>query len=317
MIELLLQPWVAFIGLVLVVFTIDLFFGHRGGDLRAAILWSAIWIGAGLAFGLWVWKVQGGQAATAYYAAYILEKSLSIDNIFVFVLIFSQLRIPAHQQHRVLLLGIAGALVMRAVMIFGGVYLLQRFHWVIYPFAALLLFAAARLLFGESAERRFVEESCAACSTWVARIIPVTPMADGQRFLVRDGGKLMATPMLVALILIETTDLIFALDSIPAVLAITRDPYIVYTSNIFALLGLRALYFVLADVVERFHYLRPGLAAILCFVAAKMLLADVVEISVAMSLGVIAAIVLIAIVASWMFPKQPATKGTSTHPPTR
>jgi TerC family integral membrane protein len=303
MIDLLLQPWVAFAGLVIALFTIDLLFGHRGGDLRAATLWSAVWVGAGLAFGLYLWAMQGGETAATYYAAYLLEKSLSIDNIFVFVLIFSQLRIPAHQQHRVLLLGIVGALVMRALMIWGGVYLLQRFHWVIYPFAALLLIAAVRLLFGESTERRIVEESCAACTTWVAKIIPVTPMAEGQHFLVRHGGRLMATPMFVALILIETTDLIFALDSIPAVLAITRDPYIVYTSNIFALLGLRALYFVLADVVQRFHYLRPGLAAILCFVAAKMLLADVVDISVAMSLTVIVGIVLVAVAASWAFPR--------------
>jgi tellurite resistance protein TerC len=299
-----LEPWAAFFGLVIVMFTIDLLFGRRGTNLRAAMLWSAIWVGTGLAFGLWVWAIKGGEVAAAYYAAYILEKSLSVDNIFVFVLIFSQLRIPAHQQHRVLLLGIVGALVMRALMIGGGVYLLQRYHWVIYPFAGLLLVAAVRLLFGESAERRFVEESCAACSTWVARIIPVTPIAEGQRFIVRDNGKLMATPMFVALILIETTDLIFALDSIPAVLAITRDPYIVYTSNIFALLGLRALYFVLADVVQRFHYLRPGLAAILCFVACKMLLTGIVDISVKASLGVIVGIVLVAIAASWAFPRQ-------------
>ena len=308
MLELSLQAWAAFLGLVIFLFTIDLLFGHRGSNLRAAALWSAIWVGAGLAFGLWIWAAKGGEVAAAYYAAYVLEKSLSVDNIFVFVLIFSQLRIPAHQQHRVLLLGIVGALVMRALMIWGGVYLLERFHWAIYPFAALLLFAAVRLLFGESTERRLVEESCAACTTWVARIIPVTPIADGQRFLVRDNGKLMATPMFVALILIETTDIIFALDSIPAVLAITRDPYIVYTSNIFALLGLRALYFVLADVVQRFHYLRPGLAVVLCFVACKMLLTGIVDISVKASLGVIIGIVLVAVAASWAFPKkQPAT----------
>ena len=303
MLELSFQAWAVFIGLVIFLFTIDLLFGHRGSNLRAAVLWSAIWVGAGVAFGLWIWAVKGGEVAAAYYAAYVLEKSLSVDNIFVFVLIFSQLRIPAHQQHRVLLLGIVGALVMRALMIWGGVYLLQRFHWAIYPFAALLLFAAVRLLFGESTERRLVEESCAACTTWVARIIPVTPIADGQRFLVRDNGKLMATPMFVALILIETTDIIFALDSIPAVLAITRDPYIVYTSNIFALLGLRALYFVLADVVQRFHYLRPGLAVVLCFVAGKMLLTGIVDISVKVSLAVIVGIVLAAVAASWMFPK--------------
>ena len=300
----LVQPWAVFFGLVLVLFTIDLFFGSRGTNLRTTVLWSAIWIGAGLAFGLWIWASRGGELAAAYYAAYLLEKSLSVDNIFVFVLIFSELRIPAYQQHRILLLGIVGALVMRALMIGFGVYLLQRFHWIIYPFAALLLVAAVRLLFGENTERRLVKESCAACSTWVARFIPVTPVGEGQRFVLRENGKLVATPMLVALILIETTDLIFALDSIPAVLAITRDPYIVYTSNIFALLGLRALYFVLADVVQRFHYLRAGLAAILCFVACKMLLAGTIDISVKVSLGVIVGIVLVALASSWMFPRQ-------------
>src|ERR1700741_302051 len=175
MLELSFQAWGAFIGLVIFLFTIDLLFGSRGGNLRSAVLWSAVWI----------WAAKGGEVAASYYAAYVLEKSLSVDNIFVFVLIFSQLRIPAHQQHRVLLLGIVGALVMRAAMIWGGVYLLQQFHWIIYPFAALLLVAAFRLVFGESTERRLVEESCAVCTTWVARIIPVTPLSDGQRFFIR------------------------------------------------------------------------------------------------------------------------------------
>jgi tellurite resistance protein TerC len=271
--------------------------------LRAAALWAAVWVGAGLAFGLWVWASHGATAATAYYTAYLLEKSLSIDNIFMFVLVFAELRIPASQQHRVLLLGILGALVMRALMIWLGVYLLARFHWVTYPFAALLLIAAVRLLFGESAEQRLVKQSCAVCSTWVAWFIPVTDTGSGQRFVVREAGKLVATPMLVALILIETTDLIFALDSIPAVLAITRDPVIVYTSNVFAKLTLRTLYFVLADVIGRFHYLRPGLAVVLCFVAVKMLLAGTVDIPVGASLLLIVAIVLVTLVASWAFPR--------------
>jgi tellurite resistance protein TerC len=308
MLDAFMQPWPSFFALVALLFAVDLLLGSRGTDLRAAVLWSVIWVGAGLAFGLWVWATQGSDVATAYYAAYLLEKSLSVDNIFVFVLIFSELRIPAHQQRRVLLLGIVGALVMRAVMIWLGVYLLARFHWIIYPFAALLLLAAARLLFGEGAERRIVKESCAACSTWVARFVPVTPLGQGQRFLLRQRGKLVATPMLVALILIETTDIIFALDSIPAVLAITRDPYVVYTSNVFAMLGLRALYFVLADVVHRFHYLRPGLALILAFVACKMLLAGTIDIPVAVSLVVIVGIALLALAASWAFPKEEDAK---------
>ncbi len=224
----------------------------------------------------------------------------------MFVLIFSELRIPADKQHRVLLLGIVGALVMRAVLIWLGVYLLTRFHWVIYPFAALLLIAALRLLFGENTERRLVKEACAACGTWVARIVPVTPYMQEQRFFLHRGGRWVATPLFVALILIETTDVIFALDSIPAVLAITREPYIVYTSNVFAMLGLRSLYFVLADVVQRFRYLRTGLAVILCFVAAKMLLSGAIDISVAISLGVIVAIVLVSLAASWAFPSDTA-----------
>jgi len=309
--DALLSPWVAFFAVVVLLFAIDLLWGSRGTDLRAAVLWSAVWIGAGLAFGVWVWATQGGTAATAYYTAYLLEKSLSVDNIFVFVLVFAELRIPASQQHRVLLLGILGALVMRALMIWLGVYLLARFHWVTYPFAALLLIAAIRLLFGESAERRIVKDSCAACSTWVAWFIPVTSYDGGPHFIVRDAGRLVATPMLVALILIETTDLIFALDSIPAVLAITRDPYIVYSSNVFAMLGLRSLYFVLADVVQRFHYLRPGLATVLCFVAAKMLLAGTIEIPVAVSLVVIVAIVLVALAASWAFPRHASVQAGS------
>lgn len=309
--DAMLSPWTAFLAIVIALFAIDLLWGSRGTNLRAAVLWSCVWVGAGLAFGLWVWADQGGTAATTYYTAYLLEKSLSIDNIFVFVLVFAELRIPAGQQHRVLLLGILGALVMRALMIWAGVYLLARFHWVTYPFAALLLIAAVRLLFGESAERRLVKNSCAVCGTWVAWFIPVTDVNAGQRFLIRDAGRLVATPMLVALILIETTDLIFALDSIPAVLAITRDPLIVYTSNVFAMLGLRSLYFVLADVVQRFHYLRPGLAAVLCFVAAKMLLAGTVDIPVGVSLAVIVAIVLVALAASWVFPKPVSAQARS------
>jgi tellurite resistance protein TerC len=310
MLEALSPGWIAFFGLVVALFAVDLHWGSRGGSLRTAIGWSAVWVGSGLIFGIWVYASQGATAATAYYAAYLLEKSLSIDNIFVFVLIFSELRIPAGQQHRVLLLGVLGALVLRAVLIWLGVYLLSRFHWVIYPFAALLLIAAARLLFGESTERRLVKEACAACGTWVAKIVPVTPYMQDQRFFLHRGGRWVATPLFVALILIETTDVIFALDSIPAVLAVTRDPYIVYTSNVLAMLGLRSLYFVLADVVQRFRYLRAGLAVVLCFVAAKMLLSGTIDIPVATSLAVIVAIVLVALAASWVFPDKRGVEGT-------
>src|SRR5262245_49007991 len=211
MTDLLSPSWGVFFGLVIALFAIDLTWGSRGSDLRHALRWSAVWIGAGLLFGAWVWASQGPTAATFYYTAYLLEKSLSIDNIFVFVLIFSELGIPAEKQHRVLLLGIVGALVMRALLIWLGVYLLARFHWVIYPFAALILLAALRLLFGEGAERRLVKEACAACGTWVARIVPVTPYMPATRFILHRGGRWVATPLFVALVLIETTDVIFAL----------------------------------------------------------------------------------------------------------
>lgn len=311
MLDLLTPGWLVFAALVVALFAIDLIWGSRGRDVGTALRWSVVWVGSGLAFGLWVWGSLGATAATEYYAAYLLEKSLSIDNIFVFVLIFSQLNIPVDRQHRVLLIGVVSALVMRAIMIWVGVYLLTRFHWVVYPFAALLLIAALRLLFGESTERRLVQEACAACGTWVARIVPVTPYMPDQRLFLHRGGRWVATPLFVALILIETTDIIFALDSIPAVLAISRDPYIVYTSNVFAMLGLRSLYFVLADVVQRFRYFRAGLAVVLCFVAVKLLLAGTVDISVGVSLGVILGIVSVAIAASWMFPKGKEAGGSS------
>jgi tellurite resistance protein TerC len=191
---------------------------------------------------------------------------------------------------------------MRAVLIALGVYLLERFHWVIYIFAAFLLFAAWRMLWGKEEEIKRIEASCALCTSWVGRFIPIKPFTTGTSFLVREGGRLMATPLLVALVVIETTDLIFALDSIPAVFAVTRDPFLVYTSNVFALLGLRSLYFVLAGAIRDLRFLRTGLGVMLLLVAAKMLLADIVEIPPVVSLGVVVLIFGVAIVASRLFP---------------
>ena len=302
--------WALFGVLVVIMMILDLTAANRRGRtrVRTAALWSAGWIGLGLLFGVLLGAMFGREAGVTYLTAYLLEETLSIDNLFVFLLVFSQLQIPPAHQRRVLLWGILSALVLRALMIGVGVFLIQRFHWIIYPFAALLLFAAIRLLFGEEKERKLVVDSCVVCSTWVARFIPVTGAFHGQRFLVRDAGRWVATPLFIALVVIETTDIIFALDSIPAVLGITRDPFLVYTSNIFAMLGLRSLYFVLAGVVERFRYLRPGLAAILIFVAAKMLLENWVHVSPAMSLVVIAGIVIIAVIASLIAPVQRPTR---------
>jgi tellurite resistance protein TerC len=262
------------------------------------VLWVVVWVGLGLALGLWVLATQGRDAAAEYYAAYFLEKSLSVDNIFVFVIIFSELHIPAEYQRRVLQFGIAGALVFRALLIGAGIALIERFSWVTYPFAALILFAAWRLLFGAERERNVVQSACDVCGTWVARLVRVSPMLNGHNFWRCEGGRLAATPLLVALVVIETTDLVFALDSVPAVLAVTRNPFIVYSSNVMAMLGLRSLYFVLSDVLDRLRYLRQGLALVLVFTATKMLAADWVHVSAGVSVLVIAVVLLSTIATS-------------------
>jgi TerC family integral membrane protein len=274
----------------------------RGKDreltLRSAAVRSAAWIAVSLLFAFVVMELYGPHAALTYLTAYLLEKSLSVDNVFVFLLIFSELRIPPVQQRRVLLWGVLGALIMRALLIGAGLYVINRFHWVVYPFAALIIFAAVRLLWGRQKEREIVTAACSICSTWVARVIPITPVFHGNRFWLRQGGRLVATPLLVALIIVETTDIVFALDSVPAVFAVTRQPFLVYTSNIFAMLGLRALYFLLAGIVERFRYIRVGLAAILIFFGARLLLSGVVEFPNWVSLAVIVAALALSVLAS-------------------
>ncbi len=294
------QAWVVFFVAILVLLALDLASarGERAFTIRHAAVWTALWIGLSVAFGLWMTVRYGRDAGLEYFTAYITEKSLSIDNVFAFVLVFTYLGIPARYQRKILFLGVLGALVMRALMIAGGIYLLGRFHWITYLFAGLLLVSALRLLFGSERERDLVRQSCDACNTWIARIVPVTPSTAGGRFLQRQDGRLAASPLLVALIVIETTDLAFALDSIPAVLAITRAPFIAYSSNVFAMLGLRSLYFLLAGAADRFRRLRPGLAAILVFVAGKMLLEPVVHVGVTVSLLVIACVIALAVGAS-------------------
>jgi tellurite resistance protein TerC len=297
--------WAVFWTVLSVVFVADAVLARRGGrqpTLRAAALWSAAWIGLGLLFGVGLAVRFGIDVGFTYLTAYTLEKSLSVDNLFLFILVFSQTGIPKPLQHRALFWGIAGALIMRAVLIGVGVFLLQRFHWVIYPFAALLLWAAARMLWGEEAERRAVEASCALCTSWIARFIPITPVMVGSKFIVRSAGRWTATPLLVALVAIESVDVVLALDSIPAVFAVTRDPFLVYTSNVFALFGLRSLYFLLGGSISRLRFLRPALAVMLLFVAAKMLLGDALEISPAVSLSVIGCIFAVAIIASRLVP---------------
>ena len=257
-----------------------------------------LWVGLSLALGLLVLATRGTGAAAEYYAAYFLEKSLSIDNIFVFVIIFSELHIPTEYQRRVLRYGIAGALVCRALLIGAGITLIQRVGWVTYPFAILILFAAWRMLFGAERERDVVQAACDVCETWVARVVRVSPLLHGGDFWRREGGRLVATPLFVALVVIETTDIVFALDSVPAVLSVTRDPVIVYSSNVMAMLGLRSLYFVLADALPRLRYLRHGLAVVLLFTGSKMLAGGWVHISAGASVLIIGIVLLTTFAAS-------------------
>ena len=300
--------WVLFASLVVAMLALDLGIARRGNaragevTVRSAARWSAAWIGLGLSFGLVILTLYGRDSALAYLTGYLLEKSLSVDNIFVFVLVFSELQIPLTKQRRVLYWGVIGALLMRGLLIAAGIYLLERFRWVIYPFAILIILAAARLLWGRAKQRQLVIGACAVCTSWVSRFIPITPVIRDGSFWLRQNGRLHATPLFVALVVIETTDVVFALDSIPAVFSVTREPFLVYTSNVFAMLGLRSLYFVLAGALSRLRYLHVGLAAILLFVGAKMLLSGVVEIPTWVSLGVIAAALAVATATSLAHP---------------
>ena len=289
--------WAAFAAFVVAMLVLDLLVLHRRAHevaLREAAIWTAVWVTIGLGFGGLLWLWQGGGTAQAYLAGYLIEKSLSLDNIFVFAVIFAAFAIPARYQHRVLMLGIVGALVMRAVFIMAGVRLLESFHPVIYFFGAILLVAAVKMLRGEPNPQPERNRAIRA----LRRILPATERLYGQRFLVRDGTRLLATPLLLALIVIETTDVIFAVDSIPAILAVTTDPFVVYTSNVLALLGMRALYFLVAGATAQFRYLRPGLAVILAAVAAKLLLADVYTVPAWASPAFIAAVLAVVAAAS-------------------
>lgn len=307
--------WTVFAALVAGLLFIDIAYASRGARERSrhrAWLWSAVWIGVALGFGLWIAVRLGTEAGLTYVTAYFLEKSLSVDNLVVFALVFSQTGIPPALQHRALFWGVVGALVMRAVLIAFGIYLLERFHWLVYPFGALLAYAAFRMWRGEQQQRLWIETSCALCTSWISRFIPIVPEAHGERFIVKLDGKRYATPLLVALAAIESADLVFAVDSIPAVFAVTRDPFLVYTSNAFALLGLRSLYTVIGDLVTRFRYLRIGLAALLVFVAAKLVLSGFVHIPAGIALGVIVAILAVAVAASRWLPNPARRKASPT-----
>ncbi|MEX2373374.1 MAG: TerC family protein [Dehalococcoidia bacterium] len=293
-----LRVWLAFNVFIVSMLLLDLLVLHRHAHvvtLREAAITSSAWIALGLAFGAVLWWWQGPTSAGEYLAGYLIEKSLSVDNVFVFVLIFSYFAVPPMYQHRVLFWGILGALVMRGAFILAGAALLDAMEWILFVFGAFLLFTAFKMFRHSDLA---LDPSRNRILRVVGRFVPMSDEYDGQRLFTRRAGALVATPLFAVLVVVETTDLVFAVDSIPAIFAVTRDPFIVYTSNAFAILGLRALYFLLAGVAHRFVYLKQGLAVILAFVGVKMLIADIYHVPVALSLAVIAAVLAVSIVAS-------------------
>lgn len=302
--------WVGFNLFVLAMLALDLGVFHRKAhsvSVREAATWSVVWISLALLFNLGIylfWRdlvphssYSNQDAALAFLTGYLIEKSLSVDNIFVFVLIFGYFAVPAIYQHRVLFWGILGALVMRAILILLGAALLEEFHWIIYLFGAFLIFTGIRMALHKD-EAIEVEEN--AVVRIFRRFMPIAKEYHGSSFFVRHAGQLMATPLLLVLIVVESTDLVFAVDSIPAIFAVTTDPFLVYTSNIFAILGLRSLYFLLAGVIDKFYYLKLGLAVVLTFVGIKMVIVDIYKIPTPLSLAVVAGVLAIAVVASWL-----------------
>jgi len=299
-----LWAWVLFNLFVLAMLAVDLGIFHRKAHevkMKEALTWSAVWIVLALMFNAWVYYSRGPQAGLEFFTGYLIEKALSVDNVFVFLLIFTYFRVPAAYQHRVLFWGILGALVMRAIFIAAGVVLIQKFHWIIYVFGAFLVITGIKMALAKDKE---IHPERNPVLRLFRRWVPVTEQYEGERFFVLRDGRRWATPLFVTLLLVETTDVIFAVDSIPAILAITQDAYIVYTSNVFAILGLRALYFALAGFMKLFHYVHYGLSLILVFVGVKMLLADVYKIPIAWSLAFIAAVLVVSVALSLLWPKK-------------
>ncbi len=290
--------WLAFNAFILALLALDLGVFHRRAAVpraREALRWTAGWIVLALAFGGYLYLRGGQEIALEYLTGYVIEKSLSIDNIFVMVMVFAFFRVPPEDEHRVLFWGILGALVLRGAFIGAGTYALHHWHWLLYGFGALLVYTGVRTARGKDVAPDLERN---AIVRFARRVIPVHTNGDEHRFLVRREGRVAATPLFLALCVIEASDVVFAVDSIPAVFAITEDPFLVYTSNIFAILGLRSMYFVLADFVRRFEYLKYGLSLILVFVGAKMLLARFVHVPTPLSLAVIAGAVGLSIFVS-------------------
>jgi tellurite resistance protein TerC len=298
-VEIPIWVWFAFIGGVLVMLALDLGVFNRKAHvvtIKEAAIWTSVWVSLGLAFGAMMFVWQGQQKGLEWITGYLIEYSLAVDNIFVFVLVFAAFAVPPQYRHRVLFWGIIGALVMRGTMIAVGAQLIKEFHWILYVFGAFLVFTGIRMLMAKSDEHVDLEKNPAV--KLARRFFRISPEYDGQKFFTVKNGVRMATPLFLVLVFIEFTDLIFAVDSIPAIFAITTDPFIVFTSNVMAILGLRSMYFLLADIVDRFVYLKTGLAVILAFIGVKLLLLDIFKIPTVASLAVVVTILVISVVAS-------------------
>ena len=295
--------WVCFIGFVLFMLVLDLGVFHRKSHeikIKEALIWSAVWISLALIFNYGIYVFLGKEKAIEFLTGYIVEKSLSVDNLFVFIMLFAYFKVDVKHQHKVLFWGILGALVMRAIFIFAGVALINKFHWIIYIFGALLIFTGIKMLFHKEEN---IDPDRNPLVKLFKKIFPVTEKEHGDKFFVRLNGKTVATPLFIVLLMVEFTDLIFAVDSIPAILAITNDTFIIFSSNVFAILGLRALYFALAGITKYFYYLKYGLSAILVFVGIKMTIVDFYKVPIVSSLLVISGILIISVVVSVLRPK--------------
>ena len=296
--------WTCFIGFVLVMLALDLGVFHRKSHeikIKEALIWSAFWISLALAFNYGIYVFMGKEKAIEFLAGYVIEKSLSIDNLFVFIMLFTYFNVNTKYQHKVLFWGILRALVMRAIFIFAGVALINKFHWIIYVFGVLLVFTGIKMLFHNDEK---IDPNKNPLVRLFKKFFPVTDQEHGGKFFVKMKGRTFATPLFIVLLIVEFTDLIFAVDSIPAILAITNDTFIIFTSNVFAILGLRALYFALAGITKYFYYIKYGLSAILVFVGIKMTIVDLYKIPILYSLFTIASILLISVIVSLVFPKK-------------
>lgn len=295
--------WVYFNLSIALLLMVDLFFFHQKGrtiEIKEALFTSLFWIALALLFNLFIFYSRGVEDALNFLTGYLIEKALSVDNLFVFALIFSHFKVPSHLIHKVLFWGVLGAIVMRAFFILSGIALIQKFHWIFYLFGAFLIYTGYKLWTNKE-EKLDLEKNFFL--KIVSRVIPVSPKYHGDKFFVKQGKFILATPLFITLLAIEFADLIFALDSIPAIIGITTEPFIVYTSNILAILGLRSLYFVLSQALTFFHYLNEGLSFILIFIGMKMLFSDLIQIPIGLSLTIVILALLVAIFASLRYPK--------------